>query len=101
MKIAHIVGNRPQFIKLALLQRALEKKEASTGLIIHTGQHYENNMSGVFFQELRIPNPDYQLAIHNLPHNVLIGKMLMELDGILERENPDCVVVYGDTNTTL
>jgi UDP-GlcNAc3NAcA epimerase len=101
MKIAHIVGNRPQFIKLALLHRELEKERAGSSLIIHTGQHFDNNMSDVFFRELRIPMPDHQLQIHSLSHNAMIGKMLTDIDGILDREKPACVVVYGDTNTTL
>jgi UDP-GlcNAc3NAcA epimerase len=100
MKILHIVGNRPQFIKLALLYKALEQKNGP-GLIIHTGQHFDANMSYVFFKELSIPSPDHQLNINLLPHNEMIGNMLIRLDPLLVQENPDMVVVYGDTNTTL
>ncbi len=101
MKIAHIVGNRPQFIKLALLHRGLGKRLKEGQLIIHTGQHYDHDMSDVFFRELAIPQPDYQLQINGLPHAAMIGKMIMELDSVLALEKPGCVVVYGDTNTTL
>jgi UDP-GlcNAc3NAcA epimerase len=100
MKIIHIVGNRPQFIKLALLNKALQNKNA-TGTILHTGQHFDKNMSDVFFDELNIPLPDYTLGINNLSHNEMIGRMLTGIDEILNKENPSCAVVYGDTNTTL
>jgi UDP-GlcNAc3NAcA epimerase len=101
MKIAHIVGNRPQFIKLALLYRELEEKQPNGSLIIHTGQHFDDNMSEIFFRELLIPEPDHRLKIHSLPHNTMIGRMLTDIDQVLEHEKPGCVVVYGDTNTTL
>jgi UDP-GlcNAc3NAcA epimerase len=97
--IIHIVGNRPQFIKLSLLHRALS--EASRQQIIHTGQHFSDNMSAVFFREFDIPAPDHLLQVHSLPHGEMIGHMLIGLDRILAKERPDAVVVYGDTNTTL
>ncbi len=99
MKLIHIVGNRPQFIKLALLNRALEARNGP-GIIVHTGQHFDPNMSDVFFQELHIPAPDYSLGINSLSHNNLIGSMLTGIDGVLEAEKPHGVIVYGDTNTT-
>ena len=101
MTIAHIVGNRPQFIKLALLRRALSRHAGLESRIIHTGQHFSDNMSAVFFREFGLPTPDYQLDIHSLSHNAMIGRMLIELDSILTAGRPDAVVVYGDTNTTL
>lgn len=101
MTIAHIVGNRPQFIKLALLRRALSRHAGMGSRIIHTGQHFSDNMSAVFFREFGLPAPDHQLDIHSLSHNAMIGRMLIGLDGILTAERPDAVVVYGDTNTTL
>ena len=101
MTISHIVGNRPQFIKLALLWEALSRHAGPTMRIIHTGQHFSDNMSGIFFREFGLPTPDHRLEVHSLPHNVMIGRMLIDLDGILTTDPPDAVVVYGDTNTTL
>lgn len=101
MTIAHIVGNRPQFIKLALLQRALSRHAGWGSRIIHTGQHFSDNMSAVFFREFGLPAPDHQLDIQSLPHNEMIGRMLIGLDPVLSTERPAAVVVYGDTNTTL
>jgi UDP-GlcNAc3NAcA epimerase len=101
MKIAHIVGNRPQFIKLALLQDELQRRAAGTSLIIHTGQHFDADMSEIFFGELSIPRPDYRLDVRKTSHNEMIGNILSAVDPILAQERPDCVIVYGDTNTTL
>lgn len=101
MTIAHIVGNRPQFIKLALLQRALSRHAGVGSRIIHTGQHFSDNMSAIFFREFGLPAPDHQLKINSLSHNEMIGQMLIALDAVLTAERPDAVVVYGDTNTTL
>jgi UDP-GlcNAc3NAcA epimerase len=101
MKIAHIVGNRPQFIKLSLLLRAWQHRTGDRALIIHTGQHFSDNMSAIFFEEFGIPAPDHSLHIHSLSHNEMIGKMLIALDPVLAGEKPDGVIVYGDTNTTL
>jgi UDP-GlcNAc3NAcA epimerase len=98
-RIIHIVGNRPQFIKLSLLHRALSGSAQQQ--IIHTGQHFSDNMSAIFFREFDIPMPDHQLQIHSLPHGEMIGHMLIGLDRILAEECPDAVIVYGDTNTTL
>ncbi|MBS1597802.1 MAG: UDP-N-acetylglucosamine 2-epimerase (non-hydrolyzing) [Bacteroidetes bacterium] len=100
MKIVHIVGNRPQFIKLALLYKALDSKKVQN-IILHSGQHFDRNMSDVFFDQLNIPIPNYSLGINNLSHNEMIGKMMTEADGIIDFVKPDCVIVYGDTNTTL
>jgi UDP-GlcNAc3NAcA epimerase len=101
MKTVHIVGNRPQFIKLSLLYRAWQRKGATRPLIIHTGQHFSDNMSDIFFQEFNIPAPDYQLNINNQPHAEMIGRMLIALDPVIGDEKPDGIIVYGDTNTTL
>ena len=101
MTIAHIVGNRPQFIKLALLQRALARHMGLRSRVIHTGQHFSDNMSAIFFREFGLPAPDHQLNIHSLSHNGMIGQMLIDLDTILTAEPPDAIVIYGDTNTTL
>lgn len=101
MKTVHIVGNRPQFVKLSLLYRAWERRGAERPLIIHTGQHFSDNMSNAFFEEFQIPAPDHQLNINGYPHAEMIGRMLVALDGVLADEKPDGVIVYGDTNTTL
>jgi UDP-GlcNAc3NAcA epimerase len=101
MKIAHIVGNRPQFIKLSLLLRAWQRRTGDCALIIHTGQHFSDNMSAIFFDTFGIPEPDHRLHIHSLSHNEMIGNMLIALDPVLAIEKPDGVIVYGDTNTTL
>lgn len=101
MTIMHIVGNRPQFIKLSLLHKALSRETGICSRIVHTGQHFSDDMSAIFFREFGIPVPDHYLQVHSLPHAVMIGEMLIRLDRILAVEPPDAVVVYGDTNTTL
>src|SRR5579872_6284387 len=101
MNIVHIVGNRPQFIKLSLLHDALLAHPGVHSRIIHTGQHFSENMSDIFFRECGLPLPDRQLDVHSLSHNEMIGRMLIGLDAALAAEQPDAVVVYGDTNTTL
>ena len=100
MKIMHIVGNRPQFIKLALLNSALEKI-LGPGIIVHTGQHFDGNMSDIFFEELEIPTPHYQLNIHGQQRNEMIREMTIAAKPVLHKEKPEAVIVYGDTNSTL
>ena len=100
-KIITIVGARPQFIKAAAVSRALEKYEHITELIVHTGQHFDKNMSDVFFEEMKIPYPAYNLEINSLSHGAMTGRMLEEIEKVLLKENPDYVLVYGDTNSTL
>ena len=99
MKIVTVVGARPQFIKAAAISRIL--REAHEEVIIHTGQHYDYNMSGVFFKELNIPEPDYNLGISGGSHGEMTGAMLPEIEKMLIVEKPDLVLVYGDTNSTL
>jgi len=100
LKIAAIVGARPQFIKAATVSRILRGKRAKE-ILIHTGQHYDASMSAVFFEELDIPAPAINLGVGSLPAAEQVGRMLLALDPILEKEHPDWVLVYGDTNSTL
>ena len=99
-KIVTIVGARPQFVKAAVVSRALEKSGIEE-VIVHTGQHYDPNMSALFFEEMQIPLPKYNLEISNLSHGAMTGRMLEEIEKILIAEMPELVLVYGDTNSTL
>ncbi|GGE00639.1 non-hydrolyzing UDP-N-acetylglucosamine 2-epimerase [Planktosalinus lacus] len=107
MKIVTIIGARPQFIKAAAISNAIlthnqnNPLEAINEVIIHTGQHFDPNMSTVFFDEMKIPKPDYLLNINSLGHGAMTGRMLEEVEKILINEEPDYVLVYGDTNSTL
>lgn len=99
-KIITIVGARPQFVKAAAVSRALAK----TGIeekIVHTGQHFDDNMSKVFFDEMEIPQPHFNLNIHSLTHGAMTGRMMEAIEKILMDEQPDYLMVYGDTNSTL
>ena len=99
MKIATIVGARPQFIKCAPVSREIRKH--FNEILIHTGQHYDYNMSQSFFDELNLPEPDYNLGIGSDNHGAQTGKILFELENVLLKIEPDLVMVYGDTNSTL
>ncbi len=101
MKILTIVGARPQFIKAAAVSRAVAKFEGVTEVIVHTGQHFDKNMSDVFFEEMHIPKPDHHLHINSLSHGAMTGRMLEGIEGVILEEKPDWVLVYGDTNSTL
>jgi len=100
-KIVTILGARPQFIKGAVLSRELAKQKTIEEIIVHTGQHYDQNMSAVFFEEMGIPTPAYHLNINGLSHGAMTGQMLEEIEKVLLIEKPDAVVVFGDTNSTL
>ena len=100
-KIVTILGARPQFVKAAVLSRIVSEMNQIQEVIVHTGQHFDANMSAVFFNEMQIPTPKYNLAIHGLTHGAMTGQMLEKIETILIDEKPDAVVVYGDTNSTL
>lgn len=102
MKIATIVGARPQFIEAAVVSRAFrEHRPAVREVLVHTGQHYDANMSDVFFDELDIPRPDYHLGIGGGTHGQNTGRMIEVIEGVLLQEKPDWALVYGDTDSTL
>ena len=101
MKILHVVGNRPQFIKLAPFLRATKKYPDINNVIVHSGQHYDYTMSNVFFKELGITEVDYDLNVGSGTHGFQTVSILIKIDTVLLNERPDVVVVYGDTNTTL
>jgi len=101
MKIVTIVGARPQFVKASCLSRLIKENKDIQEVMIHTGQHFDYNMSSSFFNELEIPEPKYNLDIHSLSHGAMTGRMVEEIEKVLVKEKPNVVVVYGDTNSTL
>ncbi len=100
-KIFSVVGARPQFVKAAIVNQALEKHDDVAHSIVHTGQHYDHGMSDIFFEELGIPAPAFNLNIAGSNHGAMTGRMLEALENLFLAEKPDVVVVYGDTNSTL
>ena len=100
-KIVTVVGARPQFIKLAVVSRVLRQQPEFQEVLVHTGQHYDHNMSDVFFEEMDIPKPDYNLGISGGSHGQMTGQMLMEIEKVLVKEQPDMLLVFGDTNSTM
>jgi UDP-GlcNAc3NAcA epimerase len=103
IKLLTIIGARPQIIKASALSRAIKTSFSKdiTEVIVHTGQHYDENMSEVFFTELNIPKPKYNLGVGSSSHGEQTGKMIIKLEEILIKEKPDAMIVYGDTNSTL
>ncbi|MBW7571814.1 non-hydrolyzing UDP-N-acetylglucosamine 2-epimerase [Caproiciproducens faecalis] len=99
MKIVTVVGARPQFVKASVVSAAL--KPVCTEVLVHTGQHYDRNMSDVFFEELAIPRPAYNLGVGSGSHGHQTGEMLMKIEDVILEEKPDVMLVYGDTNSTL
>lgn len=99
MKVVTVVGARPQFVKAAVVSHELRKKH--TEVLVHTGQHFDYNMSEQFFRELDIPDPDYNLGISGGTHAQMTGKMMIAIEEVLMKEKPDWLLVYGDTNSTL
>lgn len=101
MRILTVVGARPQFIKAAVVSHEIEKHPAVEELIVHTGQHYDHNMSETFFEELAIPQPAFNLGISGGSHAEMTSAMLVELEKVMMEIHPDMVLLYGDTNSTL
>ena len=101
MKILTVIGARPQFIKAAALSREIAKHDDVEEIIVHTGQHFDANMSEIFFSEMEIPKPHYNLQINSLGHGAMTGRMLEGIEDILLKEKPDVLLVYGDTNSTI
>lgn len=100
-KIVTVLGARPQFIKASVVSEALRATGTLKEVLVHTGQHFDPNMSDVFFTELGLPAPAHQLDIHGGPHGEMTGRMLAAVERVLLAERPDAVLVYGDTNSTL
>jgi UDP-GlcNAc3NAcA epimerase len=101
MRIFTIVGARPQFVKAAALSRVLKERSEVEEVLIHTGQHFDEKMSDVFFDEMQIPHPKYNLEVNSLGHGAMTGRMMEKLEALFIEEKPDMVLVYGDTNSTL
>ncbi len=101
MKLLTVIGARPQFVKIATVSRVLAQTEGVREILVHTGQHFDANMSDVFFDELTIPKPDYHLGIGGGTHGQMTGRQLEAIEAVLLEEKPDYVLVYGDTNSTL
>ena len=100
-RIATIIGARPQFVKAAAVSRAFRKAPGLQEILIHTGQHFDANMSDVFFTELELPKPDVNLDIHGGGHGAMTGRMMEALESRLMDLQPHAVLIYGDTNSTL
>lgn len=107
VKILTVLGARPQFIKAAAISREILSNytrgngKSICEVIVHTGQHFDANMSNVFFEQMDIPTPDYNLKISGFSHGKMTGRMIEEIEELLKKERPDCVLLYGDTNSTL
>ena len=101
MKVLTVLGARPQFIKSSVISSQIINSNFLTEIVVHTGQHFDHNMSDIFFQEMNLPNPNYNLGINRMNRELMIEKIFQKLSPILISEKPDAVLVYGDTNSTL
>ena len=100
MKVLSVIGARPQFVKAAVVSGALRKRKGVEEFLVHTGQHFDENMSRVFFDEMGIPEPSENLSISGGGHGSMTGKMLISIEKLIIQQEPNCVFVYGDTNST-
>ena len=100
-KILSVVGARPQFIKAAPFSHAIAERKSLVEILVHTGQHFDRDMSDIFFEELGIRKPDHALGIHGGSHGEMTGRMIIALERVMLDEKPDAVLIYGDTNSTL
>ena len=100
-KILSIVGARPQFVKAAMVSAEIDRTDGVGEVLVHTGQHFDANMSHLFFEEMGLRAPDHNLGIHSLPHEEMVDRMCGRLEDIIAQERPDVVLVYGDTDSTL
>lgn len=100
-KIVTVVGARPQFVKAAIVSRAIAAREDLCEIILHTGQHYDDNMSRIFLEDLEMPAIDWQLSVTHSSHGAQTGEMLANIESVLLKEKPDFLLIYGDTNSTL
>jgi len=100
-KVVTVIGARPQFVKAAVLSKIIKEYNTIQEIIIHTGQHFDANMSAVFFEEMMIPKPAYNLEVNSLSHAAMTGQMMGKIEEILEIERPEALIVYGDTNSTI
>ncbi len=101
MKVITVIGARPQFVKAAVVSKEFLNYSDIEEVIVHTGQHFDSKMSDIFFEQMKIPLPKYNLNINNLGHGAMTGQMLEGIENILLAEKPDCLMIYGDTNSTL
>ena len=100
-KILSIVGARPQFVKAAMVSAEIDRTDGVGEVLVHTGQHFDANMSHLFFEEMGLRAPDYNLGIHSLPHEEMVDRMRLQIEEIIGAQQPDAVLVYGDTDSTL
>lgn len=101
MKILSIIGARPQFVKAAMVSREIALHPDMQEILVHTGQHFDHNMSHLFFEEMGLREPDYNLGVHSLPHEEMVARMSEMLHDVIRNHKPDWVLVYGDTDSTL
>src|SRR5437870_2190096 len=100
-RILHVVGARPNFMKAAPVMAALGRLDHMCQRLVHTGQHYDSNMSEIFFQQLGMPHPDVNLEVGSATHSIQTAQVMIRFEGVLTKEKPGMVVVYGDVNSTL
>ena len=100
-KILSVVGARPQFVKAAMVSAEIDRTDGVGEVLVHTGQHFDANMSHLFFEEMGLRAPDYNLGIHSLPHEEMVDRMRLQIEEIIGAQQPDVVLVYGDTDSTL